>query len=63
MQFIYMDEDKNLFSLTMKVLYLEWARLSCWSQRQPLWLIRRYFGPKIGMYFAWLEFYTQVNIN
>ena len=27
-------------------------------KRQPLWLIKRYFGDKIGLYFAWLGFYT-----
>ena len=42
-----------------KVLYMEWASLTAWSQRQPMWLIKKYFGPKIAMYFAWLEFYTQ----
>ena len=42
-----------------KVLYLEWGRLGAWARRQPMWLIKKYFGPKIAMYFAWLEFYTQ----
>ena len=42
-----------------QVLCLEWAGLGHWFRHQPLWLIRIYFGPKIGMYFAWLEFYTQ----
>ena len=41
-----------------QVLCLEWAGLNRWFRHQPLWLIRKYFGPKIGMYFAWLEFYT-----
>lgn len=39
-------------------MYLEWARFSKWYKKQPLWLIKRYFGDKIGMYFAWLGFYT-----
>lgn len=42
-----------------QVLCLEWAGLGHWFRHQPLWLIRIYFGSKIGMYFAWLEFYTQ----
>ena len=42
-----------------KVLYMEWGRLGAWARRQPMWLINKYFGPKIAMYFAWLEFYTQ----
>lgn len=28
-------------------------------KKQPLWLIRRYFGEKVGLYFAWLGFYTK----
>ena len=38
---------------------MEWASLGSWAHRQPMWLIKKYFGPKIAMYFAWLEFYTQ----
>ena len=25
-----------------------------------MWLIRNYFGAKIGLYFAWLGFYTEM---
>eukprot|EP00730_Choanoeca_flexa_P001318 TRINITY_DN10582_c0_g1_i18.p2 TRINITY_DN10582_c0_g1~~TRINITY_DN10582_c0_g1_i18.p2 ORF type:complete len:258 (+),score=22.57 TRINITY_DN10582_c0_g1_i18:765-1538(+) len=39
-------------------LYEHWGRLGCWYLLQPYDLIRRYFGVKIGLYFAWLGFYT-----
>ena len=46
----------------LQLLYLEWASLKNWYKNQPLWLIKNYFGVKIGLYFAWLGFYTQMLI-
>ncbi|XP_022824031.1 anoctamin-4-like [Spodoptera litura] len=43
-----------------RLLYLEWARPAKWYKKQPLWLVRRYFGDKIGLYFCWLGFYTKM---
>jgi len=40
------------------LLYREWASLSKWWKYQPLDAVRNYFGVKIGLYFAWLGFYT-----
>ncbi|XP_005164519.1 anoctamin-6 isoform X1 [Danio rerio] len=40
------------------LLYSEWAHPKNFYKMQPLDLIRKYFGEKIGIYFAWLGFYT-----
>uniref|UniRef100_A0A672HIX8 Anoctamin n=1 Tax=Salarias fasciatus TaxID=181472 RepID=A0A672HIX8_SALFA len=41
-------------------LYKHWARFFCFFKEQPLNLIRKYYGEKIGIYFAWLGFYTEM---
>ncbi|KAG9352682.1 hypothetical protein JZ751_021096 [Albula glossodonta] len=41
-------------------LYNHWARFFCFYKEQPLNLIRKYYGEKIGIYFAWLGFYTEM---
>ncbi|KAJ8007147.1 hypothetical protein DPEC_G00114530 [Dallia pectoralis] len=40
------------------LLYECWAWWGVWYKYQPLDLISRYFGEKIGLYFAWLGWYT-----
>ncbi|XP_043284882.1 anoctamin-4-like [Venturia canescens] len=40
------------------LLYTEWARVRKCLHYQPLDYIKEYFGVKIGLYFAWLGFYT-----
>ncbi|ESO11495.1 hypothetical protein HELRODRAFT_71534, partial [Helobdella robusta] len=41
-----------------KLLYDNWANWRSWYKVQPLNYIRTYFGEKIGLYFAWLGYYT-----
>lgn len=43
-------------------MYLEWATIRKWYKKQPIHLVKRYFGEKMAMYFAWLGFYTQMLI-
>nr|XP_036283727.1 anoctamin-1 isoform X6 [Pipistrellus kuhlii] len=45
-----------------KLLYEEWASYRVFYKYQPIDLIRKYFGEKIGLYFAWLGVYTQMLI-
>uniref|UniRef100_A0AAQ5ZGQ8 Anoctamin n=1 Tax=Amphiprion ocellaris TaxID=80972 RepID=A0AAQ5ZGQ8_AMPOC len=48
--------------LCLKVLHEEWAKYSAFYKYQPIDLVRKYFGEKIGLYFAWLGVYTQLLI-
>ncbi|XP_034487339.1 anoctamin-1 isoform X2 [Drosophila innubila] len=41
-----------------ELLYSNWASVRKWYRYQPLDDIKEYFGVKIGLYFAWLGFYT-----
>uniref|UniRef100_A0A452RXV8 Anoctamin n=1 Tax=Ursus americanus TaxID=9643 RepID=A0A452RXV8_URSAM len=41
-----------------QVLFQFWARWRKWNKYQPLDHVRRYFGEKVALYFAWLGFYT-----
>ncbi|XP_073072429.1 anoctamin-5 isoform X4 [Manis javanica] len=42
------------------ILHQNWARLSYFYKEQPLDLIRNYYGEKIGIYFVFLGFYTEM---
>ncbi|XP_075425668.1 anoctamin-7 isoform X2 [Ascaphus truei] len=41
-----------------QILFQYWARWSKWNKYQPLDHIRKYYGEKIALYFAWLGVYT-----
>ncbi|XP_066593717.1 anoctamin-1 isoform X3 [Prorops nasuta] len=45
------------------LLYVEWASLKKCLHYQPLDYIKEYFGVKIGLYFAWLGFYTHMLVS
>uniref|UniRef100_A0A8C2U0G3 Anoctamin n=1 Tax=Coturnix japonica TaxID=93934 RepID=A0A8C2U0G3_COTJA len=57
------QEDTKMKSLSYpfsrEKIYLEWARYGVFYKFQPIDLIRKYFGEKIGLYFAWLGLYTE----
>ncbi|XP_038196056.1 anoctamin-7 isoform X2 [Arvicola amphibius] len=52
-------ENSQVLGLTQRQVLLQyWARWSKWCKYQPLDHVRRYFGEKVALYFAWLGFYT-----
>ncbi|XP_061438593.1 anoctamin-2 isoform X2 [Rhineura floridana] len=53
----YESENKEMNE--RQLLHQEWARYGAFYKFQPIDLIRKYFGEKIGMYFAWLGLYTE----
>uniref|UniRef100_A0A6Q2YLE0 Anoctamin n=1 Tax=Esox lucius TaxID=8010 RepID=A0A6Q2YLE0_ESOLU len=55
-------ESNILCFCVFQLLYEEWASYSVFYKYQPIGLVRKYFGEKIGLYFAWLGLYTQMLI-
>ncbi|VDM08864.1 unnamed protein product [Wuchereria bancrofti] len=47
-------------STDREFLYWNWARITNIYKYQPLSLIKKYFGSKVGWYFAWLGYYTKI---
>uniref|UniRef100_A0A8C8APK4 Anoctamin n=1 Tax=Otus sunia TaxID=257818 RepID=A0A8C8APK4_9STRI len=61
--YLFNIKDKDTFfdnaTRSRILLYQEWARYGVFYKFQPIDLIRKYFGEKIGLYFAWLGLYTE----
>ncbi|NWT57596.1 ANO6 protein, partial [Erythrocercus mccallii] len=57
--FRHLSTDPNCPS-ERYLLYREWAHPKNLFKLQPLDFIRKYYGEKIGIYFAWLGFYTNM---
>nr|XP_033784024.1 anoctamin-1 isoform X2 [Geotrypetes seraphini] len=55
-------EGENVELNDRKLLCEEWASYGAFYKYQPIDLVRKYFGEKIGLYFAWLGVYTQMLI-
>ncbi|XP_043917931.1 anoctamin-6 [Protopterus annectens] len=58
-RFNYISEDLSCPN-ERYLLYREWAHPRSFYKLQPLDLIRKYFGEKVGIYFAWLGYYTKM---
>uniref|UniRef100_A0A803JMK5 Anoctamin n=1 Tax=Xenopus tropicalis TaxID=8364 RepID=A0A803JMK5_XENTR len=56
------DYESEAEANDRKLLCDEWASYSVFYKYQPIDLVRKYFGEKIGLYFAWLGVYTQMLI-
>uniref|UniRef100_A0A2A4JBM3 Anoctamin n=1 Tax=Heliothis virescens TaxID=7102 RepID=A0A2A4JBM3_HELVI len=56
------DGDLKTPGSMRHLLYTEWAAVSKCIKYQPLDYVKDYFGVKIGLYFAWLGFYTHMLI-
>ncbi|XP_053689725.1 anoctamin-1 isoform X4 [Sabethes cyaneus] len=52
------DGEINVPGSMRHLLYTKWAAVLKWYRYQPLDYIKDYFGVKIGLYFAWLGYYT-----
>lgn len=56
------DGDLRTPGSMRNLLYKEWASVKKCFRYQPVDYVKNYFGVKIGLYFAWLGFYTYMLI-
>ncbi|XP_053304753.1 anoctamin-1 isoform X2 [Spea bombifrons] len=56
------DYDNEAEPNDRKLLCDEWASYGVFYKYQPIDLVRKYYGEKIALYFAWLGVYTQMLI-
>ncbi|KAF2351380.1 Anoctamin dimerization domain [Trinorchestia longiramus] len=56
------EGDVNSGQNARVILFKHWASIRNFYKYQPLDHIKRYFGVKIALYFAWLGFYTYMLI-
>ncbi|XP_047493990.1 anoctamin-1-like isoform X1 [Penaeus chinensis] len=56
------EGDLHVEGNDRSLLFKNWAALRNFYKYQPLDYIKDYFGVKIGLYFAWLGFYTYMLI-
>ncbi|XP_066439530.1 anoctamin-1 isoform X1 [Eleutherodactylus coqui] len=56
------DYENDIEPNDRKLLCDEWASYGVFYKYQPIDLVRKYFGEKIALYFAWLGVYTQMLI-
>ncbi|XP_049838929.1 anoctamin-5-like isoform X1 [Schistocerca gregaria] len=59
---LYKSKTVKQDNCKREMLYREWASPKNWYRKQPLHEVRNYFGEKVGLYFAWLGFYTKMLI-
>ena len=52
--------DDERFPSERQLLGKYWASYRMLFKRQPLHLIKKYFGEEVGFYYGWLEFYNKM---
>ncbi|KAJ9577168.1 hypothetical protein L9F63_006290, partial [Diploptera punctata] len=57
----YLEDPPEGTESLRRELYVHWANIrTAFSKRQPLELVKNYFGEEVGLYFVWLGYYTEM---